>query len=163
MANEHELKEADRTRKAETEAISNPGRTPGPAGTNPFSEGRTGTTGGTGNVNPSGPTTGTEAWGSTGTEVDTTGAGQGHLGRDDKTKPVHSNTESTETGETSAVERTFRCADAGNADCPWETSARSDDDLMKSIEQHGREAHGVDNFDASTKRKFQNAIRERAA
>jgi predicted small metal-binding protein len=36
-------------------------QTPGPEGTNPFDQGRHGVTGGTGRVNPSAPTVGTEA------------------------------------------------------------------------------------------------------
>lgn len=41
------------------EAISSD-QTPGPGGTNPFDQGRRGTTSGTGGVNPSAPTAGTE-------------------------------------------------------------------------------------------------------
>lgn len=67
----------------------------------------------------------------------------------------------TERDDVPVGERTFRCADAGNADCRWETSARTEEELMDSIERHGREAHGITNFDESARRKVIDAIRER--
>lgn len=149
--------------------ISDPDKTPGPASTNPFSQGRSGTTGGTGDVNPSDPTVGTEAWGLGSREKHTTGTGQGQLGRDEfevRKRNVGEQEKSSGTPEGDDVpvgQRTFRCADAGNADCRWETSARTEDELMNSIERHGREAHGIKNFDADTRRKYQNAIREERA
>lgn len=83
---------------------------------------------------------------------------RGELGSD-----MPTNSASAERDRTPLGERTFRCADAGNADCRWETSARTEDELMDNIERHGREAHGITNFDSSTRRKFQDAIRERRA
>lgn len=59
--------------------------------------------------------------------------------------------------------RSFRCADVGNAECRWEVSGRTEDELMPQIEQHGREAHGMSEFDGETKNKIRNAIRERRA
>lgn len=59
--------------------------------------------------------------------------------------------------------RTFRCADVGNADCRWEVTGRTEDELMPQIEQHGRDKHGIRNWDGETKNKMRNAIRERRA
>lgn len=159
MADERDLERTQGTREQETTAISNPGRTPGPPATNPFSVGRTGTTGGTGHVNPSGPSTGTEAWGIVDGESKTTGTGQGQLGSASRGNAA--GLEHTEREELPISERTFRCADAGNADCQWETSARTEDELMDNIERHGREAHGIRSFDEDSRRRFINAIRER--
>ena len=63
----------------------------------------------------------------------------------------------------SGGERTFRCADVGNADCRWEVSGRTEDELMLKIEEHGRTRHGIKNWDGETRNKMRNAIRERRA
>lgn len=136
-------------RKADANSLSS-SETPGPAGTNPFTHEGSGATGGTGGVDPSDPTIGTEGWGLEDNESSTTGKGEGQLGR-------------TERDQEPVGNRTFRCADAGNADCRWETSAGTDEDLMSAIERHGREAHGLEAIDDRTRRKFLDAIRERRA
>lgn len=59
--------------------------------------------------------------------------------------------------------RTFRCADVGFADCRWEVTGRTEDELMPKIEQHGREAHSIRTVDEPTRNRIRNAIRERAA
>ena len=111
-----------------------------------------------GNINPSGPTTGTEGWGN---------------GRDEQM--VGSNNPSSTVpgkegggnlraaGTRNQGRRTFRCADVGNSDCRFEVSGQSEDELMPQIERHGREAHGWKDFDAETKNKMRNAMRERKA
>jgi predicted small metal-binding protein len=154
---------------SDDDPLSSP-QTPGPGGTNPFSEGRKGTTGGTGGVNPSAPTIGTEAWGLAPNEAKTTGSGQGRLGSEspENNLDVEQNhdrrpTFTSERDEQPIGERTFRCADVGNSDCRWETTARTDDDLMSQVERHGREVHGIESFDDATRRKYINAIRERRA
>jgi len=60
-------------------------------------------------------------------------------------------------------DKTFRCADVGFADCRWEASGRTEEELMPHIERHGREKHGIHQMDESTRRRVRNAIRERAA
>jgi predicted small metal-binding protein len=60
-------------------------------------------------------------------------------------------------------QRTFRCADVGFADCRWEVSGRTEDELMPKIEQHGREKHGMSQLDDNTRNKVRDAIRTRAA
>jgi len=65
--------------------------------------------------------------------------------------------------EGSGGQRSFRCADVGFADCRWEVSGRTEDELMPKIEQHGREKHGMTELDANTRNKVRDAIRTRAA
>jgi predicted small metal-binding protein len=57
----------------------------------------------------------------------------------------------------------FRCADVGHAECPWQVSGRNAEELLPKIEQHGREKHGIKTFDNQTREKVRGAIRERAA
>lgn len=66
-------------------------------------------------------------------------------------------------GESSPGRRTFRCSDVGNADCRWEVTGKTEDELMPKIEQHGREAHGMREFAGEIRDKIRNAIRERRA
>jgi predicted small metal-binding protein len=144
---------------AEPDTISTE-QTPGPGGTNPFDQGRSGTTGGTGSVGPSAPTTGTEG---------------GALGPNRGSGPIRSGGPAqredsagsrdfvSERDQQPVGERTFRCADAGNADCRWETTARTDDEMMGQVERHEREEHGITSFDDATRRKYMNAVRERRA
>ncbi len=133
-------------------------KTPGGGNVNPFDQGRRGSTGGTGGVNPSGPTTGTEGWG-LGRNEPTNGTGQGELG----TLGAGHQSFASERDSVPLGQRTFRCADAGNADCRWETSAQTEDDLMGQIERHGREVHGITNFDDARRRKILDVVRERRA
>jgi predicted small metal-binding protein len=57
----------------------------------------------------------------------------------------------------------FRCADVGHPECPWQVSGRNAEELLPKIEQHGREKHGIKTFDNQTREKVRGAIRERAA
>jgi len=59
--------------------------------------------------------------------------------------------------------RTFRCADAGNADCRWETSGQSDDEIMQRAEEHNREHHGMGDWTEAMRGRVRNAIRRREA
>jgi predicted small metal-binding protein len=56
----------------------------------------------------------------------------------------------------------FRCKDVGFQNCPWETRGKSEQELMPEIERHGREAHGIDKIDDSTRDRVRNAM-QRAA
>lgn len=146
----------------DADALTTPGaKTPGGGNVNPFSEGRKGTTGGSGGVNPSGPTTGTEGWGLGASEGRTTGVSQGALGK--PASELQEELSHTERDEVPLGERTFRCSDVGNADCRWETSAQTEEDLMGQIERHGREAHGITHIDDTTRRKILDVVRERRA
>jgi predicted small metal-binding protein len=59
--------------------------------------------------------------------------------------------------------RTFRCADAGNADCQWETSGGSDNEIMQRAEEHSHEHHGMGDWTEAARDKVKNAIRRRKA
>lgn len=145
-------------------------RTPGGPGVNPFHDNASG---GTGSVNPSGPTTGTEGWGIGPGEANTTGVPQGSLGK----RPQHTEARRAddfgnapeerhgieEAGRTGGGARTFRCSDMGNTDCRFEVSGSSDEDLLPQIERHARQHHGINKTDEKSRRKILDSIRERRA
>lgn len=118
-------------------------------------------TGGTranaGKVNPRDPTTGTES---------AERSGAGNIG----TSAVPANAGDTNdvndadvSGEEIGTERrAFRCADMGFADCRWETTGRSDEDLMNQVERHARDAHGL-SVDEKTRGCLQDVLRTRRA
>jgi predicted small metal-binding protein len=109
-------------------------QTPGIPGTEPVTDNPN--PGGTQGMNPQGPSTGTEGYGLGGGEREAAGR--------------------------SVAVKTFRCADAGNADCRWEATGRTEDELRAQIERHGREEHGITDFGRIWSR-VKDAIRERAA
>jgi predicted small metal-binding protein len=37
----------------------------------------------------------------------------------------------------------FRCADVGDPNCKWETRGKSEEEVMRDVERHGREAHDL--------------------
>jgi predicted small metal-binding protein len=84
------------------------------------------------------------------------GAPTGGTGVENPSAP----TESTEGGRST---RTFRCADVGNADCRWEVSGSTDDELMRRIDQHHREQHGLLEMGQDLISRIRNVIRERRA
>lgn len=96
-------------------------------------------------INPSGPTAGTEFGGPDPTSTRPGREGGGNVRENEGRKY-------------------FRCADVGFADCRWETSGRSADQLMPDIERHGREAHNLSEADiARSRNKIRDAIHDRAA
>ena len=60
-------------------------------------------------------------------------------------------------------QHSFRCADAGFADCRWETSMASSDQLWNEIQRHAGEEHGMKTLDEITRGKIQDAIHVRRA
>jgi predicted small metal-binding protein len=56
----------------------------------------------------------------------------------------------------------FRCADIGDKSCNWEARGRNEDDIMRQVEQHGRDAHNM-NMDDNMRRKVRGAINRKAA
>jgi predicted small metal-binding protein len=60
-------------------------------------------------------------------------------------------------------QHSFRCADAGFADCRWEASMASSDQLWDEINRHAGSAHGMQSLDQKTKGKIQDVIRVRRA
>ena len=63
----------------------------------------------------------------------------------------------------SGENRTFRCADVANTDCRWETSGRTDDEVLQRAEEHGRKDHGMGDWSEAMRSKVRNAIRARRA
>ncbi len=59
-------------------------------------------------------------------------------------------------------QKTFRCSDLGHK-CNWEVSGQSEEELIPQIEQHGRQAHNIQNLDNEARKKVHSAIRDRAA
>ena len=59
-------------------------------------------------------------------------------------------------------DHTFRCADAGNADCRWETSG-TPDEIQRRAEAHGRRDHGMKDWTEAMRHKVRDATRRREA
>ncbi len=57
---------------------------------------------------------------------------------------------------------TFRCADAGFKECPWETRGSTPDEVLRNVEQHGRQDHHLSNIDEETRNKVRSNIRQAA-
>jgi predicted small metal-binding protein len=56
----------------------------------------------------------------------------------------------------------FRCADVGDKSCKWEARGRNEDDIMRQVEQHGRDAHNI-HMDDNMRQRVRGAINRRAA
>lgn len=61
------------------------------------------------------------------------------------------------------ADRTFRCADMGNADCRWETAGLTDDEVITAAYEHGRTEHDWQDWTDAMRSKVKNAIRYRNA
>lgn len=131
-------------------------QTPGLPGTSPVTDNPNPR--GSQGMDPLGPSTGGEPGGDAGAERSAAEAGTGGPNPTD-TRPGREGGGNVRAGS----ERTFRCSDVGNADCRWEVTGRTEDELLPKIEQHARDAHGVRDFGAEAKNKLRNAIRERRA
>ncbi|HZT74066.1 MAG TPA: DUF1059 domain-containing protein [Terriglobales bacterium] len=57
-------------------------------------------------------------------------------------------------------QKSFRCADAGMPQCDFEARGKTEEEVMRQVEQHGREAHGLQ---LSDKQKEELKKRIRAA
>lgn len=60
-------------------------------------------------------------------------------------------------------QHSFRCSDAGFADCRWEVSMASSDQLWNEIQRHAGTVHGMKSLDEQTRGKIQDVIRVRRA
>ena len=60
-------------------------------------------------------------------------------------------------------EHTFRCADAGNTDCRWETSGRTEDEVMQKVVEHARNDHGMTDWSDAMHDRVRGAIHRRQA
>lgn len=58
---------------------------------------------------------------------------------------------------------TFRCADMGNSDCHWETSANVEDETMRRVEEHWRAEHGLTDWTEAMRKHVRGKIRRREA
>ncbi len=125
-------------------------------------------------VNPSAPTTGTEGWGNTTDERRTLSENPPSASKDGQTSRTGGDNQAQISGHTGATEatmnvtheghdRTFRCADVGNADCRWETSATSDEEILQQAREHGQSQHGWKDWTDALRNRIRNAIRERRA
>jgi predicted small metal-binding protein len=56
----------------------------------------------------------------------------------------------------------FRCSDAGYKECNWQTQGSSPDEVMRNVEQHGRQQHNLTNLDDETRNKVRSNIRSAA-
>jgi predicted small metal-binding protein len=61
------------------------------------------------------------------------------------------------------ADRTFRCADAGNTDCRWETMADTEDEVMRNVEEHWKRDHGLSDWTGPMRRRVRDNIRHRQA
>ena len=59
--------------------------------------------------------------------------------------------------------KSFRCSDAGPANCTWQTTGSSEQEIIPKIEQHGREAHNIQKMDDNMRDRVRKAIRDQAA
>jgi predicted small metal-binding protein len=60
-------------------------------------------------------------------------------------------------------DHTFRCADAGNSDCRWQTSGDTEDEVMRHVEEHWRGEHGLKDWTAALRNHVHDNIRRRRA
>jgi len=129
-------------------------------------------------VNPSAPTIGTEAWGKTtderrtlsGTEPTAREPGQvkANRGSDPGSDRAELSRRMGATATSMNIsheghDRTYRCADTGNADCRWETSGTSDEEIMEQAREHARSQHGWNDWTEALRTRVRDAIRERRA
>jgi predicted small metal-binding protein len=54
---------------------------------------------------------------------------------------------------------TFRCADTGPADCKWEITGNSEDEVMRRVEDHARHDHGMKDWSTATRRELVYTLR----
>lgn len=57
---------------------------------------------------------------------------------------------------------TFRCADVGFKECPWQTRGSSEDEVLRNAEQHGREQHNLTSIDENMRNQVRSHIRRAA-
>ena len=125
-------------------------------------------------VNPSAPTTGTEGWGNTADERAALSENPPSISREgqiprntgDNQAQLSGRAGSTETSMNvthGGQDRTFRCADVGNADCRWETSGASEEEVLGEVRRHGQTEHGWEDWTDALRNRVRDAIRERRA
>ena len=122
-------------------------------------------------MNPSAPSVGTEQWGNTSDERRVLGEGspsQNERGGDagdnqaDLSRRTGASGRSTNTSH-GGEDHTYRCADAGNSDCRWETSSDTEDELMQRVEEHWRQDHGLSDWTVALRNRVRDAVHRREA
>jgi predicted small metal-binding protein len=78
----------------------------------------------------------------------------------DNIRPIDA-TRSPQRDQATGGDYSFRCADVGYQ-CSFETHGNSEEDVMSQVEQHGREAHNMQQLSDRTKYKIRNNIRRAA-
>lgn len=58
---------------------------------------------------------------------------------------------------------TYRCADAGNSDCRWETQGDTEDAVMQKVVEHQRDAHGLSDWTDALRSRVRGSIHRREA
>jgi predicted small metal-binding protein len=134
-----------------------------------------------GQINPSSPTSGTEGYGmQNGEFINAKGPGPeashpdaegaGDVRKTSYPLPEGSNRMENQSREDALRDnpnnrqgKSFRCADVGVTSCNWSVVGQSDDEIMKKVEAHGREAHGMTDIDDNTRNKIRGAIQNKAA
>lgn len=56
--------------------------------------------------------------------------------------------------------KTFACKDIGLADCPFQASAETEDELMAKVAEHTKAAHNMQAMDTEMLAKIRAAIKE---
>jgi predicted small metal-binding protein len=69
----------------------------------------------------------------------------------------------TQGGFTQRGTHTFRCSDAGNGNCAWETSGRSEEEVLQKVVEHTRDDHGMTDWSDAMHERVRGAIRHRKA
>lgn len=62
-----------------------------------------------------------------------------------------------------AIHHTFRCANAGNTDCRWETSGKTEEEVMQKVVEHARIDHGMTDWTDAMHHRVRDAIHRRQA
>ena len=62
-----------------------------------------------------------------------------------------------------ATAHTFRCSDVGSPDCSWETQGDSKEEVMKSVVEHQRDAHGLSDWTDALHDRMRDSIQRRKA
>jgi len=104
-----------------------------------------------GGINPSSPTQGTEG---PSTNLSSTQTGDNASMRQSR---------SVSAGDVGSGNLSFRCADAGQAECDWQTTGRNEDEIRERVGQHAREHHGFKEWTDENWNRVRNAIRRAAA
>jgi len=55
----------------------------------------------------------------------------------------------------------FRCSEVGDPNCKWETRGNNEEEVMRDVERHGREAHNL-HMDEDLKKRVRSKIRPAA-